>query len=239
MTRFIFSGLLLAGGALGGCAEPAEAPGVEELEDPVIETATELASTVDEPEEVEGFTFRVEGESGPTASYALDEGAECLAYAAYIVRLTPVEDGDGHAIDIVARPEGTSPLDICSAEGEVELPTRAGVDAFVALDGTVLWTLSDARGRDLLTGYDVEAGEDVFEETVTPPVVKDADELVYGGPPETMADMDALDASGVTCPEAEAWFADGRTVAISRRLIYSLETSTISDAGDALCLVDV
>ncbi|GAB5535613.1 MAG: hypothetical protein Rubg2KO_18620 [Rubricoccaceae bacterium] len=237
MTRFIFVALLLVAATVGGCAEPAEAPGVEELEDPVIEDATGLTTTVEEPEHTDGFDFRVEGETGPSASYALDEGAECLAYAAHIVRLTPVEDGDGDTIEIVARPEGASPLDVCSAEGDVDLPTRAGVDSFVALDGPVLWTLSDASGRDLLKGFDFEAGEDVFEETVTPPVVRDADGLVYGGPPEAMADMEALAAAGVTCPEAEAWFADGHAVAISRRLRFSFESSETADAGEALCLI--
>ena len=232
MTRLILAGALLAAGGLAGCADSAEAPGVSELEDPVIETVPDPVV-----EASDAFTFRVDGGAGAIASYALDEGAECIAYDAYIVRLTPAEDGEGHTIDIVARPDGTSPLDVCNAEGEVELPTRAGVDTFVELDGTVLWTLSDARGRDMLTGYDIEAGEDVFEETVTDPVVRDADGLAYGGPPERMDSMDALEAAGVRCPEAEAWFAEGQSVAISRRLRYSFETSTISDAGDALCMV--
>ncbi|MEO0559094.1 MAG: hypothetical protein AAF170_13030 [Bacteroidota bacterium] len=234
MPRFALVGFVLLTGVLAGCAEPADAPGVDEQDDPVIETAAEMAVEEAEPQE-EGFDFRVEGELGPIATYALDDDAECIAYDTHIVRLTPVEDADGHTIEIVARPEGTSPLDVCEAEAEGDLPTRAGVDTFVELDGTVLWTVSDARGRDRLTGYDVEAGDEVFGETVTPPAVKTADGLVYGGPPETMADMDALDAASVPCPEAAAWFADGQTVAISRRLMYSFESGETTDAGEALC----
>jgi hypothetical protein len=221
--------------SLVGCAEPADAPAVSELDNPVIETAAEL--DLEGESDAKGFTFRVTGDAGPVASYALDGGAECLAYGAYIVRLTPVEESDAHTIEIVKRPDGTSPLEVCSADGDIQLPTRAGVDTFVALDETILWTTSDSQGRDLLTGYDFETKEEVFSELVTPPVLKDADGLTYGGPLERMASMDALEAAGVVCPEARVWFSEGRSVAISRRLLFSFESSETSDAGEALCLV--
>lgn len=239
MSRFVFASVFLSAAWLGGCAEPAEAPEVDELANPAIERATELASDGAEPldEVAESFEFTVAGEAGPSASYALEDDAECFVYDAHVVRLTPVEGGDGHTIDLIARPDDASPFALCSAEGEVELPTRAGVDTFVALDGTVLWTVRDSRGRDFLTGYDVATEEPIFEETVTAPVEKDDTGLTYGGPLESMTSMEALEAAGVTCPEAAAWFAEDRPVAISRRLRYSFETSETADAGEALCLV--
>lgn len=231
--------LLLFSCALAGCADSAQTPPVTELEDSVIETATELSQdSLDALADNDTFAFQVVGTSGPAASYALDEGGECLVYGSHIVRLIPTkEESEDVSIELVPRPDGASPFDLCDDEGQVELPTRTGVDMFVALDGTILWTRSDSRGRDLLKGYDFETDEEVFAELVTPPIVKDADGLTYGGPPEIMESMDALEAAGVPCPEAEAWFAEGRSVAISRRLRFTFETSETADAGDALCFV--
>lgn len=239
MYRLFFLTWCVFASAMMGCADSAQSPPVTELDEPVIETATELPpDSLEALEQENTFSFQVDGSAGPAATYALDEGGECLVYASHIVRLLPVEeDSDDHSIELVTRADGASPFELCDAEADVEVPTRAGVDLFVGLDGTTLWTRRDSRGRDLLRGYDFEIGEEVFSELVTPPVFKDAEGLTYGGPPEAMASRDALEASGVTCPEAEAWFADGRSVAISRRLRFSFATSETTDAGEALCFV--
>lgn len=239
MVRPVVFALCFVASSLAGCADSAQTPPVSELEDPVLETAIDLPpDSLDALEEADAFSFNVEGTSGPAASYALDDGGECLVYSGHIVRLVPVEeDSEDRTIELVTRTDGVSPFDLCEAEADVEVPTRAGEDVFVALDGSVLWTRSESRERDLLKGYDLEAEEEVFAETVTPPVVKNAEGLTYGGPPEPMPSLDALERAGVTCPEAEAWFADGRSVAISRRLRYSFETGETSDAGEALCVV--
>ena len=239
MVRLSLFALLVFSAGQAGCADPAQTPPVTELEDPVIETATGLSpDSLEALEEADTFSFRIEGEAGPAASYALDGGGECLVYETHIVRLTPVEEAsEAHTIELVTRSDGASPFDLCDAEEDVEVPTQVGVDTFVALDAPVLWTTRDSRGRDLLKGYNFETKEEIFAELVTPPIVKDADGLAYGGPLEAMESLDALEAAGVSCPEADAWFADGRPVAISRRLRFSFETSETSDAGEAICLV--
>ena len=230
---------LAAALVLAGCAN--DAPPATGTDNPAVTTPAELPASVLDPVGVdEGFQFSVDGAPGPLATYGLDEGGECIAYADHIVRLARVDEDDesaGRTIELVTRTEGTSPFDQCDDEGEIELPFRPATDTFVALDGTVFWRLRDVSGRDLLIGYDFEADEVIFEEPATSPVVKDDEGLTYGGPPETMASLDAIEAAGVACPEAAAWFEAGETVAISRRLRFTFAEGTMADTGEARCFV--
>ena len=231
--------LLAAALVLTGCA--GDAPPATGTDNPAVTTPAELpASVLDSVAVDDGFQFRVDGAPGPLATYGLDDGGECIAYADRIVRLTPVDEDDasaGRTVELVTRTEGTSPFDQCDDEGEIELPFRPETDTFVALDGPVVWRLRDVSGRDLLIGYDVEADAVIFEEPATSPVVKDDAGLTYGGPPETMASLDALEAAGVSCPEAAGWFEAGETVAISRRLRFTFAEGTTADTGEARCFV--
>ena len=236
MTRLA---LVAALALLAGCA--GDAPPATGTDNPAVTTPAELpASVLDSVAVDEGFQFSAEGAPSALATYALDEGGECIAYPDYVVRLTRVDEDDasaGRTLELVARTEGTSPFDQCDDEGEIELPFRPETDTFVALDRTVVWRLRDVSGRDLLIGYDFEADAVIFEEPATSPVQKDDEGLTYGGPPETMASLDALDAAGVACPEAAAWFEAGERVAISRRLRFTFAEGTTADTGEARCFV--
>ena len=235
MTRLALPALVAL---VAGCAETTDAPPAAGTDNPAVTTPAERPTEVVDST-VTGFRFSIDGDAGPIASYALDGGGECIAYATHVVQLRPVDDeGSSQALALVARPDGTSPLDVCDAESEIELPYRPATDAFVALDGTTVWFTRDVRGQENLIGYDFEAGETIFEESVAWPVTKDAEGLTFGGPPEAMGSRAALDAAAVACPEADAWFEAGQPVAISRRLRFSFATGETADADEAVCFVE-
>lgn len=241
MTRLLAPGALAVALLLSACSDANDAP-------PAAGTANDSVTTVVERpaevvEDVDPFAAEpgIDGGTSPLSLFAIADG-DCYVYESAVVRLTRPETEDGE-IDMDARPsvalidrtEDANPRDDCDREPTLDLSAAlGGVDRFVSIEDSLV--IAVQRDGPTVFVHDLAAAETVLEEVYEKPLAIADGGLLFGAPATPMADMDALEAAGVDCPEAAEIFDREGRVGASIRMRFDLETRETSATEDIRCV---
>ena len=240
MFRLLALGALVGALVLSACSDANDAP-------PAAGTANDSVTTVVEQpaealEAVDPFAAEpgIDGGTSPLSVFAIDSG-DCYVYESAVVRLTRPETEDGD-IDMESRPSvalidrtDANPRDDCDLEPTLDLSAAlGGIDRFVSIEDSL--AIAVQREGPTVFVHDLAAAETVLEEVYAEPLAVEDGGLLFGAPATPMADMEALEAAGVDCPEAAEIFEREGSVGASIRMRFDFETRETSATDDIRCV---
>jgi len=181
----------------------------------------------------------VPGSPAPEMAYRVGS-ARCFVYPGWIALVSPRSGVPGEDVVVVARSEGADAIAMCSSPPGAPAASfidPGSPDYFFGIVGDHLLVDSGTgpRGR-VLRVIDLSSGETDLRATYEEPVSLGEGVLEFSEPLGGYTTMEALVATGVNCPDAQAWFEDGFAIGVNRVVHYRLSDGA-RDAGGALVCV--
>jgi hypothetical protein len=233
--------LILLAVSIGGCRVDAPARPEDDASDVEVASAAEedpLATAFTGPEEPGGEPG-VPGSPAPEAMYRAGDG-RCYVYSRWVVTVRPRAAGaGGEDIVVAARAPGADARALCSTpptEPAASFTDPSSPDAFFGLANDLILVDSGVgpTGRTLRV-VDLTSGATVLESPYEEPVGIDDGTLEFGQPTGIHETIEAVQATGVNCPNAAEWLEDGFAVAVNRQVRFHLAERRREVLDDLVC----
>jgi hypothetical protein len=230
---------LALGVLLAACGRSSTAPG--HPDDQLTPADVEPAAPGEEagPPEEPGGEPGVPGSPPPLATLRMPDG-RCYAYDRWLVVVRPRQTAAGEDITVFARAPGGDPLAGCrttDAEPVARFNDPASPDAFFGLaeDLLLIDSGTSSRGRTI-RAMDLATGRTELEAIYEEPVAISDGTLEFSEPVGAFERIEEVTASGVNCPDAEAWLEDGFAIGVNRRVRFALGERRREESGDLVCV---